>query len=90
MRRKTGHPTESELIFELQMAVDLFRPGFDEENAADLGNNTRRRWPLLYGREIDVRLEIIAPALAKRRAGYDLPARDYKGELREAVRAFQA
>jgi hypothetical protein len=89
VRRKTGHPTETELISELQMAVDLFRPGFDEENAADLGNNTRRLWPLLYGREIDVRLEIIAPALAKRRAGYDQPTRDYKSELREAVRAFQ-
>jgi hypothetical protein len=89
VRRKTGHPTESELISELQMAVDLFRPGFDEENAADLGNNTRRLWPLLYGRDIDVRLEIIAPALAKRRAGYDQPTRDYKNELREAVRAFR-
>lgn len=67
------------------MAVDLFRPGFDEENAADLANNTTRLWPLLYGRQIDVRREIIAPTLAKRRAGYDLPARDYKRELRDAV-----
>ena len=86
--KKTGHPTEAELIFELQMAVDLFRPGFDEENAADLANNTRRLWPLLYGREIDVRQEIIAPALAKRRAGYDLPTRDYKRELREAALSY--
>src|SRR5215211_8376449 len=39
---KTGHPTETELIAELQMAVDLFRPSFDEENAADLASNTRR------------------------------------------------
>ena len=81
VRRKTGHPTETELIAELQMAVDLFRPGFDEENAVDLANNTHRLWPLLYGREIDVRGEIIAPALAKRRAGYGLPDRDYKREL---------
>jgi hypothetical protein len=28
--QKTGHPTEGELIYELQMAVDLFRPSFDE------------------------------------------------------------
>lgn len=83
VRRKTGHPTEQELIRELQFAVDLFRPGFDEENAADLTNNTHRLWPLLYGRAIDVRAEIIAPALAKRRAGYGLPVRDYKRELRE-------
>ena len=79
--RKTGHPTEAEMIHELQMAVDLFRPGFDEENASDLVNNTRRLWPLIFGREIDPRAEIIAPALAKRRAGYGLPTRDYKAEL---------
>ncbi len=81
----TGHPTEAELIAELQLAVDLFRPGFDEENAADLGNNTRRLWPLIYGREIDVRKEIIAPALAKRRAGYGEPPPDYKQMLRDAL-----
>ncbi|HMJ91383.1 MAG TPA: hypothetical protein VK530_16290 [Candidatus Acidoferrum sp.] len=79
--RKTGHPTEREFIRELQFAVDLFRPGFDEENAADLTSNTHRLWPLLYGREIDVRAEIIAPALKTRREGYGLPRRDYKREL---------
>jgi len=31
VRAKTGHPTEQELISELQIAVDLFRPSFDEE-----------------------------------------------------------
>lgn len=85
---KTGHPTEAELIEELQMAVDLFRPSFDEENAADLANNTRRLWPLIYGREIDPRAEIIAPALAKRKAGYGEPRRDYKQELRDYVAAY--
>ena len=79
--RKTGHPTEAEMLHELQMAVDLFRPSFDEENASDLVNNTRRLWPIIFGREIDPRAEIIAPALAKRRAGYGLPTRDYKKEL---------
>jgi hypothetical protein len=83
---KTGHPTEAELIHELQMAVDLFRPSFDEEQGHDLANNCRRLWPLIYGREIDPRTEIIAPALAIRKAGYGEPARDYKQELRDALR----
>src|SRR5258706_12938472 len=61
---KTGHPTEAELISELQMAVDLFRPSFDEEQGHDLANNCRRLWPLIYGREIDPRQEIIVPAIA--------------------------
>ncbi len=81
VKKKTGHPTEQELITELQLAVDLFRPSFDEENASDLVNNTRRLWPLIFGREIDPRQEIIAPALEIRRKGYDLPKRDYKREL---------
>ena len=82
---KTGHPTEAELIKELQLAVDLFRPSFDEEQGHDLANNCRRLWPLIYGREIDPRKEIIAPALAIRKAGYGEPTRDYKQELRDAL-----
>jgi hypothetical protein len=84
--QKTGHPTEAELIQELQLAVDLFRPSFDEEQGHDIANNCRRLWPLIYGREIDPRLEIIAPALAKRKAGYAEPTQDYKAELRELGR----
>ncbi len=79
--RKTGHPTEQELIRELQFAVDLFRPGFDEEISGDIASNTARLRPLLYEHRIDVRKEIISPALQKRREGYGLPARDYKREL---------
>lgn len=85
--RKTGHPTEAELIHELQMAVDLFRPSFDEEQGHDMANNCRRLWPVIFGREIDPRSEIIAPALQKRREGYGEPTRDYKQELRDAVAA---
>jgi hypothetical protein len=88
--RKTGHPTEAEMIHELQMAVDLFRPSFDEEQGHDLANNCRRLWPLIFGREIDPPKEIIAPALRKRREGYGEPTRDYKQELREAVREYDA
>ncbi len=85
---KTGHPTEAELIRELQLAVDLFRPSFDEEQWHDLANNCIRLWPLLFGREIDPRTEIIAPALAERRRGYGEPTRDYKQELRDAARGL--
>lgn len=83
---KTGHPTEAELIKELQLAVDLFRPSFDEEQGHDMANNCRRLWPLIFGREIDPRAEIIAPALAIRKAGYGEPTRDYKQELRDALK----
>ncbi len=83
---KTGHPTQEEMIQELQLAVDLFRPSFDEEQGHDMANNCRRLWPLIFGREIDPRAEIIAPALKKRREGYGEPTRDYKQELRDAVR----
>lgn len=88
VRRKTGHPTEEELIHELQLAVDLFRPDFDEENGHDMANNCRRLWPIIFGREIDPRHEIIVPALKKRREGYGEPTRDYKQELRETVASY--
>lgn len=87
---KTGHPTEGELIREMQLAVDLFRPSFDEEKGHDLASNCRRLWPLLFGREIDPRKEIVAPALEERRRGYGEPARDHKQELREAAAEYRA
>jgi hypothetical protein len=87
--RKTGHPTEQEFIRELQLAVDLFRPAFDEEKGLDFADNYRRLWPVLFAREIDVRREIIIPALDERKKGYGEPPTDYKQELREAARGFQ-
>lgn len=81
---RTGHPTEDEMRRELQMAVDLFRPNFDEEMIGDITTNTAVLWQELWGKRINVRQEIIAPALAARREGYgpDLPRRDYKADLR--------
>ncbi len=54
---RTGHPTQDELIRELRLSVDLFRPAFAEEQATDITGNCRRLWPLIYGREIDPRLD---------------------------------
>jgi hypothetical protein len=60
---KTGHPTEEEFARHLQLAVDLYRPKFDEESArGDMLMNTRILWQTLWGKEIDVRGSIIRPA----------------------------
>jgi len=77
----TGRPTQEELIRELRLSVDLFRPAFAEEQATDIIGNCRRLWPLIYGREIDPGFEIIQPALAARRKGYGLPATDWLSKL---------
>jgi hypothetical protein len=81
---KTGHPTEAEMRRELQESVDLYRPNFDEELIGDITTNTAILWQELWGKSINVRQEIIAPALEARRKGYepDLPRVDYKAELR--------
>ena len=81
---RLGSPTEQELRGELQAAVDLYRPGFDEEISSDITTNTRVLWQELWGQDINVRQEIIAPALARMRAGYaaDIPEHDYKADLR--------
>lgn len=83
VREKTGHPTEADLIGELQGAVDLFRPGFDEETSGDLKLTTRILWREFFGRDIDVAREIIKPALQRRKEGYapDNPITDYKSGL---------
>ena len=79
----TGHPTREEFLRELQNAVDLFRPAFDEESPNRYPENAVRLWRELRQADLDVRRDIIAPALARRRAGYGEAPPDYKRVLRE-------
>jgi hypothetical protein len=68
---KTGHPTEEEFARHLQLAVDLYRPKFDEESArGDMLMNTRLVWQTLWGKDIDVRARIIRPALERSEHDY--------------------
>ncbi len=77
----TGHPTAEEMKRELQNAVDLFRPGFDEQSPNRYHENTRQLWRDVFGAEIEVREEIITPAVARRKLGYGEPPPDYKAIL---------
>ena len=68
---KTGHPTEPEFIYHLRGAVDLYRPRFDEEtDRGDMFANTRELWKVLWNKDIDVRANIIRPALERSRHDY--------------------
>ncbi len=82
---RTGHPTEDEMKSELQIAVDLFRPNFDEEMVGDITTNTRVLWHELWQKDINVRQEIIAPAVALRNKGYlqQMAREPYSDNLRE-------
>ncbi len=79
---KTGHPSEEEFARHLQLAVELYRPKFDEESArGDMLMNTRILWQKLWGKEIDVRARIIRPALEKIEREYRLQDPNLKTRL---------
>jgi hypothetical protein len=79
----SGHPTADELRRELQIAVDLFRPAFDEDSPNRYPENTRRLWRELFRTEIDIRRDIIEPAIALRKQGYGEPPPEYKRALEQ-------
>ena len=79
----TGHPTAEEFRLELQNAVDLFRPAFDEDSPNRYPQNTQSLWREIFHAEIDLRRDIIEPAIARRRQGYGEPPPDYKAILGE-------
>jgi hypothetical protein len=79
----TGHPTAEEFKAELQNAVDLFRPAFDEDVPNRYPENTRRLWREIFHAEVDISRDIIQPAIIRRRQGYGESPPDYKSLLGE-------
>ena len=61
--------------------MDLFRPAFDEDSPNRYPDNTRRLWREVFHAEIDIRRDIIEPAIVRRQQGYGESPPDYKKVL---------
>ncbi|MGH7939487.1 MAG: hypothetical protein ACREE6_04835 [Limisphaerales bacterium] len=81
---QTGHPTEAEMLQELRHAADLYRPGFEKERQSGIWENTGELWRICFGRTIDVRAEIVRPALERRKSDYHQTRPELKDVLRDA------
>ncbi len=81
LKKNHGFPDEATLLAALKKAVDIYRPQFDEENCGDPVANTKIVWKEIYGKDIDVRKEIIAPALLERKKCYGLTDATLKEHL---------
>lgn len=71
--QNTGHPTEEELKESLQRVVDIYRPTFDEEGGTDATLNTQTLWKSLFNKAINVRSEIIIPAMQRKLRAREAP-----------------
>jgi hypothetical protein len=84
VKARTGGPSEGELRDALMNVVDMYRPAFDEENpGGDPIANPRRLWLHLYGHDIDVRKEIIVPAVESLKEAYGQNAPDFRARLKD-------
>jgi hypothetical protein len=77
----TGHPTAEEFKLELEYAVDLFRPAFNDDSPNRFPENTRRLWREIFHADIQVRRDIIEPAISRRNQGFGETPPDYKTHL---------
>jgi hypothetical protein len=81
--------TEDDFKIVLMNAVDIYRPRFaEEQTAADIFENTRTVWKEIYGKTVDVRQEIIIPALAKRNLSYGAAGPNWKAQLSHVAGLF--
>lgn len=82
-----GRPREEELIAELRGVAERFERGMGGR-LSDFHANTLRLWPRLFGREIDIEREVLAPVRAEMRELGEPP--DYLGRLAEELREYGA
>ncbi|MDX2225577.1 MAG: hypothetical protein SFY92_00540 [Verrucomicrobiae bacterium] len=84
-----GHPTEQEMIVELQTCLPLYLRDPKSYSHCDtrpkkFGNykvNTEKIWEAVWGRKINVQKEIIEPAIQVRYEGYSVQMPQIKSDV---------